>query len=150
MKKEIEYTVVGEQFVLSMQGDRVEDAARFADPDECGTYSTLEEAVAKAEELAADPANVKLYDQRYGIGAIEHMVYSVCAYVYDEEDDEWLPCDENGEQDEWGGAEALHCHDCLDDRPELKEAWRKAVKGKLDYLDYEEDGYASVRAYMED
>lgn len=148
--KKIEYTVVGEEFILSMQGDRTDDAARFADPDEYGSYSTLEEAVARVEELAADPDGVKLHDQRRGIGGIEHMVYSVLAFVYDEDEGEWLPCDENGEQDEWGGAEALHCHDCLDDRPELKDAWREAVRGKLAYLDYEEDGYASVRACMED
>lgn len=149
MKKEIEYTVVGEEYVLSMQGDRAEDMTKFGDPEECGTYLTLQEAVARAEELAADPDSVKLHDQRRGIGSIEHRVYYVSAYVFDEEDGEWLPCDENGEQDEWGGADSLYYHDCLDDHPELKEAWQKAVKGYYAYLDYEADGYAGVRAYMD-
>lgn len=149
-KKKIEYAVVAEEYLLSMQGDRVEDTTKLGEPDEYGVYSTLEEAVAKVEELVADPSNVKVYAQKRGIGAIEHRVYHVMAYVYDEQEDEWLPCDQNGEQDEWGGVDSLHYHDCLDDRPELKEAWRKAVKGYHAYLDYEEDGYAGVCAYMDE
>lgn len=149
-KKKIEYAVVAEEYVLSMQGDRAEDVTKLGEPEECGTYLTLQEAVARTEELAADSANVKLHDHRRGIGCIEHRVYYVMAQMYDEEEDEWLPCDQNGEQDEWGGAESLHYHDTLDDYPELKEAWRKAVKGYHAYLDYEADGYAGVRAYMDE
>lgn len=143
----IEYIVHAKNMTLCMQGDRVEDIDEGT--DEYGTHDTLEAAVAEADALACEHGNVKLHDQRGGgIGAIDHKVYYVDAFLYDEELDELVPCDKDGNTDDSLCPDPVYCRDCLDDHPKLKAAWDKAVKAKWKYLDYGADEFYTVRAFL--
>lgn len=144
------YTVFDRTMTLCMQGDRVEDAGAACAPNEYGTFDNIEAAIAEAREVASDPESVKLIDQRKGIGAVEHRLVWVDAFIYDDDYDEWVPCDEDGSTEGPCGAEPVYCHDCLDDRPDIKAAWDKAVRSKWDYMDYESDEFCTVRSFLED
>lgn len=143
----IRYIVHAERRVMRLQGDRVEDEARGGGY-EYGTHDTLEAAVAEVRELAADPETVSAHRTRYGVGSIEHMVYTVDASVYDEMADGWEPCMPDGTPPLDWGTEPAYTHDVLDDHPELERAFRRAVAGYHKFLDYEDDAFGSLFDYL--
>ena len=97
------------------------------------------------------PDAVKLIDQRgRGIGAIDHLLVYVDAFLHDEETDDFIPCDAEGRTDDPYGPDSIYCHDALDTHPRLKAAWDKAVRAKWDYLDYKADDYYTVRAFLDE
>ncbi len=147
----IEFTVYSKTMTLCMQGDRVEDFGDACDPNEYGTFESMADAIAEAKEIAADPESVRLFDQGgKGIGAVEHRLVYVDAFLYDEDNDEWIPSDAKGNTDDPCGPESVYYHDCIDDRPDIKAAWDKAVHAKWAYLDYKDDEYYTVRAFLEE
>lgn len=134
---------------LSETEGRVEDLEPFCEEDLHGEFGTLEEAVARAREIAGAPDAVRLWDQRgRGIGAIDHVVAWVDASFYDPDEDEWVPCDADGEPGGLYGADPVYTVDALDGRPELRAAWDEAVRSKRRWLDYEDDGYDTVRSLL--
>lgn len=150
-KTKIQYTVYSRMMTLHMQGDRVEDAGDACNADEYGTHDSAEAAVAEAREIAAAPDSVKLWDQHgRGIGAIDHLTVWVDAFAYDEEADEWVPCDADGKTDDPCGPESVEFIDALDGQPKLKAAWDKAVNAKWSWLDYESEEYYTVRAFLDE
>lgn len=149
-ENKVKYTVYSRMMTLRMQGDRVEDAGAACDANEYGTHDSAESAVAEAREIAAAPDAVELRDQRGGIGAIDHLAVWVDAFAYDEETDEWVPCDADGNADDPCGPESVEFIDALDAQPKLKAAWDKAVKAKWSWLDYESEEFYTVRAFLDE
>lgn len=147
----IKYTVYSQTLTLCMSGESVDELGYSCAADEYGTFDTIDAAIAEAREIAAAPDAVRLIDQRgRGIGAIDHLFVFVDAFLYDDEADEFIPCDADGRTDDPCGPDSVYCHDTLDDHPRLKAAWDKAVHAKWDYLDYKADDYYTVRAFLED
>ena len=143
----IKYTVYANRYTLRLEGDRVEDTTR-GDGYEFGTHDDLAAAVAEVRELAADPDNVDACRTRYGVGSIEHMVYTVDAFSYDEETDEWTPCNPDGTDGEGWGAEPACTYDTLDQRRDLEQAFDKAVKAYHGFLDYDRETYGGLFDYL--
>lgn len=147
----IKYTVYSRTLTLCMSGENVDEKGHSCEPDQYGTFDTLDAAIAEAREIAAAPDAVKLIDQRgRGIGAIDHLLVYVDAFLHDEETDDYIPCDAEGRADDLCGPDSIYYHDTLDDHPRIKAAWEKAVRAKWDYLDYKADDYYTVRAFLED
>lgn len=147
----IRYTVYSRTLTLCMSGESVDEKGHFCEPDQYGTFDTVDAAIAEAREIAAAPDAVKLIDQRgRGIGAIDHLLVYVDAFLHDEETGDFIPCDAEGRTDDPYGPDSIYCHDTLDDHPQLKAAWDKAVRAKWDYLDYESDEYYTVRAFLDE
>lgn len=141
------YTVYATRYVLRLQGDRVEDKADGS-ADEYGTHDTLQEAIDEVRELAADPDNVAAHRTRYGVGSIEHMVYTVDAYAYDADADEWTPCNSDGSPALDWGTEPAYTYDTLDQRQDLEQAFNKAVKAYHGFLDYDRETFGSLFDYL--
>lgn len=143
----IKYTVNANRYTLRLQGDRVEDTTS-GDGCEYGTHDTLDAAVAEVRELAADPDNVTASRTRSGVGSIEHMVYTVDAYAYDADADEWTPCNPDGSPALDWGAEPAYTYDALDQRQDLADAFNKAVKAYHGFLDYDRETFGSLFDYL--
>lgn len=143
--KKIEHTVCSRTHTLEETDGDVRDYVPFCAEDLHGDFDSFEKAVAKVREITGAPDAAKLYDQRGGIGAIEHVVAWVDAYYYD--GDEYVSCDANGNPDDTIGC--LYECDAIDCNPKLKAAWEKAVRAKREFLDYESEGWLSVRDYLE-
>lgn len=143
----IKYTVNANRYTMRLQGDRVEDTTSV-DGYEYGTHDTLEDAIAEVRELAQDPDNVAAHRTRYGVGSIEHMVYTVDAYAYDAAADEWTPCNPDGSPALDWGAEPAYTYDALDQRQDLADAFNKAVKAYHGFLDYDRDTFGSLFDYL--
>lgn len=83
----------------------------------------------------------------FGVGSIDHAVIYVDAYF--EEDGEVVPCDAEGREGLDGlAADPVYVHDCLDDRPDVRVAWDKAVEGKRSWFDYEADHFCDVSDFL--
>lgn len=143
----IKYTVNANRYTMRLQGDRVEDTTS-GDGYEYGTHDTLQEAIDEVRELAADPDNVAAHRTRYGVGSIEHMVYTVDAYAYDADADEWTPCNPDGTEAESWGTEPAYTYDALDQRQDLEQAFNKAVKAYHGFLDYARETFGSLFDYL--
>lgn len=143
----IKYTVYANRYILSLDGDRVEDKA-YGSADEYGTHDTLQEAIDEVRELAQDPDNVAANRTCYGVGSISHTVYTVDAYDYDAAADEWTPCNPDGSPALDWGAEPAYTYDALDQRKDLADAFNKAVKDYYGFLDYDRDTCGSLFDYL--
>lgn len=141
------YTVCATRYVLRLQGGRVEDAANGS-ADECGTHDTLDAAVAEVRELASDPETVSAHRTRHGVGSISHVVYTVDAFAYDADADEWTPCNPDGSPALDWGTEPAYTYDSLDQRRDLEQAFNKAVKAYHGFLDYECETFGSLFDYL--
>lgn len=141
------YTVYATSYTMRLQGDRVEDTADGS-ADEYGTHSTLDAAVAEVRELAADPETVSAHRTNHGVGSISHVVYTVDAYAYDADADEWTPCNPDGSPALDWGTEPAYTYDALDQRRDLADAFDKAVKAYHGFLDYERETFGSLFDYL--
>ena len=139
----IKFTVCANRYTMRLQGDRVEDTTSGG-KCEYGTHDTLQEAIDEVRDLAADPDNVTASRTRSGVGSIDHMVYTVDAYAYDADADEWTPCNPDGTEAESCGTEPAYTYDALDQRQDLADAFNKAVKAYHGFLDYDRETFGSL------
>lgn len=104
----IKYTVYSRTLTLCMSGESVDEKGHSCEPDQYGTFDTVDAAIAEAREIAAAPDAVKLIDQRgHGIGAIDHLLVYVDAFLHDEETDDIIPCDAEGRTDDPYGPDSI-------------------------------------------
>ena len=154
MKGEAKYFAYGNEIIRFMNGDRVEDCNVHSESDDLnplgsGYFDSREEAIAAALAYLEENKNA-INRQRRGIGSITHWAVEVYRMAWDEEFEEWEPCDEEGfvssACEDLNDSLILYV-DSLDGSPE-EAAWSKAVRGYYDFLDYKEDGYDTVLECM--
>ena len=148
MDGKTEYTVYSKTYNLALMGDRDEDIDEACDATEYETFDTAGEAIAYAKALQADSGNVALNRTRDGFGSISHELIWVDAYRFDAEADGWVQVGRDGSDITDGWSVPIYTHDCLEDRPDLKAAWDKAVKSKWDFLDYRSDSFGGVFDFL--
>lgn len=142
----IGFDVFESERLLSEQEGREMDEMRGEDVS-VGTFPTLAEAQAEADRLATEAAHsVEVTPTRYGIGSITYMDYEIYC-TGEDEDGETVLLDENGNAATFvpvlGGASSL------DQRPDVRAAWKTALASYCDFLDYEEDCYETVEMVLE-
>lgn len=144
------FSVTADKHVMHLVGDRVEDYVNACTPDfELGDYDTYEEAVEAAQDdIASGFGRAEAHKHDDDIGAVSHTVIKVTGFVFDEERDEWDIRDKYGNPVDDDAP--VFIHDTLDDRPELKEAFDRAVRSYYRFLDYEEDYYCDLFDYLLD
>lgn len=145
---DITYTVEWREYTLSGTEGRAGDEC-ICDPDLGPDFASLEEAVAWAKNEAAKDKIEIVTGTRYGNGTVSRNVYEVCASVYDEDEEEVVPCSYTGEPWEDNDNETV---DALDLHPEVKKAWQHANGSYRKWLDYEDcgEGYCGFRMALED
>ena len=148
MTDRVEYTVYSKTYNLVLAGDREEDIDEACDATEYDSFGKAEEAIAYAKKLQAEPENVALNRTGDGFGSISHELIWVDAYRFDARADEWVQVGPDGSDITDGWSESICIHDCLEDRPDLKTAWDKAVKSKWDFLDYRSDSFGGVYDFL--
>lgn len=141
---ETKFTVSTQTLELSIEGDR-----EIWDEEEQADYETLEAAIAAADEFANGRDAVKLNANAKRIGSIEHLQAFVTAYAYDAEEDEWTPCDANGDESDCAPLYAVDALD-LDKWADLAQAFDKAQRGYNAFLDFKADGYDTVESILKE
>lgn len=101
-----------------------------------GTFPTLAEAQAEADRIATEAAHsVEVTPTRYGIGSITYMDYEIYC------------TDENGNDATF--VPVLGRTSSLDQRPDVRAAWKTALASYRDFLDYKEDCNETVGMVLE-
>lgn len=146
---DITYTVEWREYTLSDTEGRIDDGCCDCDPSLGPDFASLEEAIAWARAEAAKDKLEIVTGTRYGNGCVIRNVYEICASVYDEDEEEVVPCSYEGEPWEDNDNETV---DALDLHPEVKKAWRRANRSYCKWLDYEDcgEGYCGFRMALED
>lgn len=154
MKNEAKYFAYGNELTRFMNGDRAEDRNEHSESDDLnpfgsGCFDSKGDAIAAALAYLEENRNAINY-QKHGIGSVTHWAIEVYRMAWDEEFEEWAPCDEDGcvssACEDLNDALVLYV-DSLDGSTE-EAAWNKAVRSYYAFLDYEEDGYETVSECM--
>ena len=145
----IKYMVACQERTLSGIDGKINDDASNCDPDDLGTYDSLEAALGYIRGLnPSDYHQVEVHDTPYGIGSVTRNVFTVDRIALDEDGD-WQLCDEGGNTDLASCPEPAKVVDVLDWYPTVRETFERCIRGYCKWLDYDGEDYSTINSAMQ-
>lgn len=145
----IKYMVECQEYTISGIDGKINDDASNSDPDDLGTYDSLDAAIRSVNQLnAGDYHQIEVHDTRYGVGSISRNVFTIERISLDDDGD-WQLCDEDGNTDLAFYPEPAKVIDVLDWYPTVRETFERCVYGYCKWLDYEGEDYTTISSAMQ-
>lgn len=143
-----EFTVYSEKVCLYEEGGAAREDTPRCDKTEHASFRTLGEAVAYIDGLVGpDPEAAIELTRNRGVGSVEREVFSVYGWRRSAaEPGEWVQCDMEG----LPTYDEVERVDPLDRAPHIRDAFDEAVRSMCRWMDYEDDGYYSLFACLDE
>lgn len=147
--RKIKYMVECQEYTINGIDGKINDDACNCDPDDLGTYDSLDAAIRSVNQLSTDDYHqLEVHDTRHGVGSITRNVFSIYRIAIDEDGD-WQLCDEDGNTDLASYPEPAKVIDVLDWYPTVRETFERCVYGYCKWLDYEGEDYTTISSAMQ-
>lgn len=151
MENKIRFFVYGREELRYMAGDRVEMERVGDASDDLGEYASEAEALEVARAYLSEHPVALNPQKNGGIGSVTYFTAEIFRWIWDDEEDGYLTCDETGRVTGEDG-ELLDCFPILSlsNLTGSREyaAFEKAKQSYYDFLDYKHSYYFTASDCM--